>query len=78
MFGAQRDARQRLDRVARLELQPPMLHDGRQQDHRFLHRKAHADADARTGAERQIGETVDLLPRARRETLGIEIVRLVP
>jgi uroporphyrin-III C-methyltransferase/precorrin-2 dehydrogenase/sirohydrochlorin ferrochelatase len=46
----------RLDRMAGLETQAIALRDRRQDQHAFGHGERRADADARAGAERQVGE----------------------
>jgi hypothetical protein len=50
---------QRIDYLARCEIQTNGPRDTRQDNDRFLQGKAGADANTRTGAEGQVGETVD-------------------
>ena len=59
-----RDQALRLDRMAGLEAQAIALRNRRQDQDAFLHGERRADADARAGAERQVGEA-----RARRRAL---------
>jgi uroporphyrin-III C-methyltransferase/precorrin-2 dehydrogenase/sirohydrochlorin ferrochelatase len=58
-----RDQALRLDRMAGFEAQAIALRDRSQDQDSFLHGERRADADARAGAERQVGEA-----RARRGT----------
>ena len=51
-----RDQALRLDRMAGLEAQAIALGDRRQDQRAFRHGERRADADARAGAERQVGE----------------------
>src|SRR6478609_2321612 len=52
----QRDQRLWLDRVRRVEHEPPALGNRRQRERRLRPREALADADAGAAAERKIGE----------------------
>jgi uroporphyrin-III C-methyltransferase / precorrin-2 dehydrogenase / sirohydrochlorin ferrochelatase len=61
---ADRDQALRLDRMTGLEAQAVALGDRRQNQRAFRHGERSADADARAGAERQVGEA-----RPRRRTL---------
>src|SRR5260221_12910408 len=75
---AQGDEALRLDGKAGLEAQAVALRDRRQQQHRPGHRQGGADADARAGAEGDVGEA-GARPRAlRREALGRERARPIP
>jgi uroporphyrin-III C-methyltransferase/precorrin-2 dehydrogenase/sirohydrochlorin ferrochelatase len=51
-----RDQALRLDRMVRLQAQAIALRDRRQDQRAFRHGERRADADARAGAERQVGE----------------------
>src|SRR5260370_18723297 len=78
MPRAQGDEARRLEGKSGLETQAVALRDRRQQQHRLGHGEGGADADARAGAERDIGEAM-ARPRAlRREALGLERARPVP
>ena len=50
----------------------------REHDDRLLQRERHADADARTGAERNIGVTVDRVAIGAEKARGVERVRVLP
>ena len=50
----------------------------REQNDPLLHREGHADAHARSGAERDVGETVDPIAPFAKESRRIEGVRLIP
>ena len=60
------------------KVEPRRADDAGQDDHGFLEGERGADADARAGAEGQVGEAVDGAAPLRHETVGIEGVRLVP
>ena len=47
-------------------------------DHHLQHRKAHADADARPGAERNVGVAIDRIAVGAEKALGIESVGVFP
>ena len=63
--GPQRDQALWLDGMAGLQMQPIALRDRGEDQHRLGHRKRRSDANARTRAERNIGEA-----RTRRRALG--------
>src|ERR1041385_2193831 len=68
----QGDEPDRLDHVTGRELEPGALGGHRDDDLRLRDGKPVADADARSAAERQVGEAMALRDGRRREPLGIE------
>ena len=65
-------------RVSGHEIEAERLHEMRERDDAFAHRKALSDAHARPRAERDIGEAVDLLALRAEEARGIETVGIAP
>jgi hypothetical protein len=74
----QRDERPRFDGRAGCEAQTIALRQRRQHEMRFDHRELVADALARPGAERQVGELRPGGRALRREAIGIEPLRIIP
>ena len=76
--GRKRHALQRHDDMALDQIEAKGAQKMREQNDPLLHREGHADADARPGAERDVGETVDAIAPFAQETGRIERVGLVP
>ena len=74
----QRDQALRFDGKAGFQTQPIALRDGREDQHRFRHGEGGADADARTGAERNISKARTRRCALGRKSLRIEAVRILP
>ena len=53
-------------------------HDMGEDDRRLLQREGRADADARTGAEGQIGKSIDFFARTGKKPARIEAIWIVP
>jgi len=64
--------------MTRLELEPMLAHDHREEDLRLHHREVVSDARARAAAERQICVAGALLGALGTEPLGVEALRVLP
>ena len=76
--GPQRHALHRFDDVTGQKLEAKRAEQMREHDDGLLQREAHAYADARTGAERNVGIAVDRFAVGAEKALGIERVGVFP
>ena len=77
-FGPQGDMLHWHRDMVFLKFKGKRSHDMGEDDRRLLQREGRADADARTGAEGQIGEAVDFFARTWEKPARIETIWILP
>ena len=75
---SQRHALHRFDDMAGQKLEAKRAEQVREHDDGLLQREAHAYADARTRAERNVGIAVDRIAVGAEKALGIERIGVLP
>src|SRR2546421_541724 len=77
-LGPQGDMLHRHGHMVFLKFKGKRSHDMGKDDRRLLQREGSADADARTGAEGQIGKSIDFFARTGKKPARIEAIRFFP